>query len=83
MTAKIRNKNDISKKWKRNILSSLEKEAPTVSPLGYKKAASLLMPLSLSCLEQAAGYLGVVATEQTWTSDRNILEVGKPEDVQR
>ena len=38
MTAKIRNKNDISKKWKRNILSSLEKEAPTISLLGYKKS---------------------------------------------
>ena len=58
MAAKIRNKNDISKKWKRNILSSLEKEAPTISPLGYKKAASRVMPLSLPCLEQAAGYLG-------------------------
>ena len=41
------------------------------------------MPLLLPYLEEAAGYLGVVATEQTWTSDRNILEVGKPEDVQR
>ena len=58
MAAKIRNKNDISKKWKRNILSSLEKEAPTVSPFGYKKAASRVMPLSLPCLEQTAGYLG-------------------------
>ena len=58
MTAKIRNKNDITKKWKRNILSSLEKEAPTVSPLGYKKAASRVMPLLLPYLEQAAGYLG-------------------------
>ena len=58
MAAKIRNKNDITKKWKRNILSSLEKEAPTVSPLGYKKAASRVMPLLLPYLEQAAGYLG-------------------------
>ena len=38
---------------------------------------------SLPYLEQAAGYLGVVTTEKTWVSDRNILEVGKPEDVQR
>ena len=50
MTAKIRNKNDISKKWKRNILSSLEKEAPTISLLGYKKsgiksdAAIIILP---------------------------------------
>ena len=38
---------------------------------------------SLPYLEQAAGYLGVVTTEKTWVSDRNILEVGKHEDVQR
>ena len=50
MTAKIRNKNDISKKWKRNILSSLEKEAYTISLLEYKKngiksdAAIIILP---------------------------------------
>ena len=60
----------------------LEKDASTVSPLGYKKAASRVMPLLLPYLEQAAGHLSIVATEQTWTSDRNILEVGKLEDVQ-
>ena len=38
--------------------SQLEKDASTVSPLGRKKAASRVMPLLLSCLEQAAGYLG-------------------------
>ena len=40
------------------------------------------MPLLLPYLEQAAGHLSIVATEQTWTSERNILEVGKLEDVQ-